>query len=294
MKKIVVSLLLLIGVLLIGAFFYLQKEASHQPKLPEKKEQHSQTNGSNDKSPQNIPTVFIHGYSGGKRSFGGMISRLEKKNEATASLVATIAPNGEITYRGNYDPKAKNPLIQVLFEDNKNTDGEQIIWIRTLFLSLKENYQIDNLNAVGHSLGGVSLTSYITQTGSNPDYPHLNKLVIIAAPLNGLVIGENGVTDYDLTPSGPKTETPNFESLRELKQQIPSDLSVLTIAGDKEDGTKSDGSVSVASALSARFIYQDVIADYREMTFTGLTAAHSLLHENKGVDAAVAEFLWHE
>ncbi len=53
-------------------------------------------------------------------------------------------------------------------------------------------------------MGGVSLTSYIEKVGSDKTYPVLEKLVLIGAPLNGLVIGDDGVTAYDLTDSGPK------------------------------------------------------------------------------------------
>lgn len=292
MKRI--SFILFIFVILIGStIFYLKwNDTTGQPGLPKKNEPAKVTK--KETVSESIPTIFVHGYSGTKNSFGGMIKRLTKEKIATPSLIATITSDGEITYEGEFNKKEKNPMIQVLFADNKSTEENQSWWLRELMQSLKKEYGIEKLNAVGHSMGGVALTNYVTTVGINATYPKIEKLVLIAAPINGLEIGEDGITDYDLTETGPKMQTERFANFYALKEKIPSELAVLTIAGDKENGTKSDGSVSVASALSAKFIYQSQVTDYREMVFTSIKASHSLLHENAGVDKAVAEFLWSE
>lgn len=304
MKKIVLSLvgLILLVVLIGGAYFWFSPP-KNQPTLPAKKSivEKDTASSADSASPSdesepmlNVPTIFVHGYSGGKGSFGGMIKRFSQDKEGTPSLVATIDPDASIHYEGEYDFKAKNPLIQVLFSDNKSTEENQSWWLQELFQSLKTNYGIETLNAVGHSMGGVSLTNYITKFGQDVSYPSLDKLVLIGAPINGLEIGADGVTDFDLTDEGPLMATERYQNFMNLRDNLPVDLAVLSIAGDKEDGTKSDGSVSVASALSARFIFEGKVADYREMTFTGLKAAHSLLHENQAVDQSVTQFLWKE
>ncbi len=292
MKKI--SLILFVFVILIGStIFYLKwNDTTGQPKLPQKNERAKVAK--KETVSESIPTIFVHGYSGTKNSFGGMIKRLTKEKVATPSLIATITSDGEITYEGEFNKKEKNPMIQILFADNKSTEENQSWWLQELMQSLKTKYGIEKVNVVGHSMGGVALTNYVTAVGINAAYPEIEKLVLIAAPINGLEIGEDGITDYDLTENGPKMQTERFANFDTLKEKIPSELAVLTIAGDKENGTKSDGSVSVASALSAKFIYQSQVTDYREMVFTGIKASHSLLHENTGVDKAVAEFLWSE
>lgn len=286
--------------------FFFFSEPQNQPILPEKKttakgtsterdsSRQASESDSDSKGSQNKPTIFIHGYSGGRNSFGGMINRFAKTGEGTTSLIATIEGDGTISYQGDYKKDQSNPMIQVLFVENRSTEENQSGWIKKLLLSLKEKYDIQEFNAVGHSMGGVSLVNYITMVGSDPQYPTMDKLVSIAAPLNGLEIGNDGVTDYDLTSTGPKTLTERYQNFMDSRTNIPVDLAVLSIAGDKEDGTKSDGSVSVASALSSKFIFEGQVEDYREMTFTGAKAAHSLLHENTAVDKAVATFLWKE
>lgn len=239
-----------------------------------------------------IPTLFVHGYSGTINSFGGMINRLAEDGDVTKSLVMNVAADGTVSSDGNYDKFSHNPTIQVIFEDNKSSAANQTQWIQNVMKELKNNYHIEKVYAVGHSMGGVSLTSYIEKVGSDKTYPVLEKLVLIGAPLNGLVIGDDGVTAYDLTDSGPKKSSDRYSEFMKNKQKIPTNLHVLNIAGDTLNGTKSDGSVSVASALSGKFIFEGQAASYEEKTFTGKNAAHSKLHENTDVDAEVADFLW--
>ncbi|WP_099223661.1 alpha/beta fold hydrolase [Listeria costaricensis] len=243
-----------------------------------------------EKTPD-VPTIFVHGYAGTKNSLGNMIKRLSKNGQATKSLVLTVNADGTVSTSGQFDETSPNPLIQILFADNKSSMENQTIWLENALATLKNEYHIEKINAVGHSMGGVSLTNYLEKDGHNAAYPQVEKLVLIAAPLNGLVIGEDGVTPYDLTDNGPGAETDRYANFMNGQAGLPSDLQVFNIAGDIEDGTKSDGSVSVASALSGRFIYADV-ASYSEKIFYGENAAHSKLHENPDVDQTIADFLW--
>ena len=67
-----------------------------------------------------IPTLFFHGYSGTENSFKGMLRRLEKNQQAVKELVLTVGTDGQIQATGDLSGKADNPMVQVLFEDNKN------------------------------------------------------------------------------------------------------------------------------------------------------------------------------
>ncbi len=235
-----------------------------------------------------IPTLFVHGYAGTKNSLGGMIKRLETQNDATKSLVITVKSDGGLDISGSYDKFSHDPLIQVLFENNKSSMVNQTEWLKTVGKALKSDYHITKINAVGHSMGGVSLTNYVEQTGNDAMYPVLEKLVLIGAPLNGLAIGNSA---YDLADSGPKTETERYTNFIQHKAMIPHSIEVFNIAGDLLDGTKSDGSVPVSSALSGKFIFSDIL-NYEEKIFEGDNASHSKLHENPEVDAVIGDFLW--
>ncbi|MBC1490362.1 alpha/beta hydrolase [Listeria booriae] len=238
-----------------------------------------------------VPTLFLHGYSGTKNSMGHMMDRLASNGDATRSLVVSVTPEGAVNVTGDWDKFAKNPLIQVLFEDNKSSLTNQTVWLQNVMLKLKSEYHIPSANVVGHSMGGVDWTGYLEEVGNKPDFPTVKKFVAIGSPFNGLEIGKDGKTAYDLTETGPATQTERFANFMTNKKVIPATLEVLNIAGDVEDGTKSDTSVSLASALSGKFIF-DQVASYKELTFTGKQAQHSKLHENKDVDAAVSDFLW--
>lgn len=63
---------------------------------------------------------------------------------------------------------------------------------------------------------------------------------------------------------GQKKSSDRYSEFMKNKQKIPTNLHVLNIAGDTLNGTKSDGSVSVASALSGKFIFEGQAASYEE------------------------------
>ncbi|MBC2072995.1 alpha/beta hydrolase [Listeria marthii] len=293
MKKVIIAIIVLAiivaGFWIIFLQFEPTKKAAKEPTITANKTTKKTVNPVSEIA---IPTLFVHGYSGTANSFGGMIDRLADEGDVTKSLVMTVAADGTVSTDGNYDKFSNNPTIQVVFEDNKSSMDNQAQWIQNVMKELKNNYHIEKVYAVGHSMGGVSLTSYIEKVGSDKAYPILEKLVLIGSPLNGLVIGDDGVTAYDLTDKGPKQSTDRYSEFMKNKQKIPTHLRVLNIAGDTLDGTKSDGSVSVASALSGKFIFEGQAESYQEKTFTGKNAAHSKLHENTDVDAEVADFLW--
>ncbi|MBF2518937.1 alpha/beta hydrolase [Listeria marthii] len=293
MKKVIIAIIILAiivaGFWIIFLQFEPTKKAAKEPTITANKTTKKTVNPVSEIA---IPTLFVHGYSGTANSFGGMIDRLADEGDVTKSLVMTVAADGTVSTDGNYDKFSNNPTIQVVFEDNKSSMDNQAQWIQNVMKELKNNYHIEKVYAVGHSMGGVSLTSYIEKVGSDKAYPILEKLVLIGSPLNGLVIGDDGVTAYDLTDKGPKQSSDRYSEFMKNKQKIPTHLRVLNIAGDTLDGTKSDGSVSVASALSGKFIFEGQAESYQEKTFTGKNAAHSKLHENTDVDAEVADFLW--
>ncbi|MBC1395299.1 alpha/beta hydrolase [Listeria welshimeri] len=293
MKKIIFGIITLTAIIIGFSVIFLQFEATTKPSsTPSAAKKETVTKDEKPVSEIAIPTLFVHGYSGTANSFKGMINRLADDGSVTKSLVMTVAADGTVTSKGNYDKFSQNPTIQVIFEENKSSMVNQALWIQNVMKELKNNYHIEKVYAIGHSMGGVSLTSYIEKVGSDKTYPVIEKLVLIGAPLNGLVIGDDGVTPYDLTEDGPKQSSERYSEFMKNKTNIPTNLQVLNIAGDKLDGTKSDGSVSVASALSGKFIFDGQVTSYEEQVFTGKNAAHSNLHENTEVDAKVAAFLW--
>lgn len=287
MKKSI-SILLIVVIFLLSVGFVFHTFATKSPVQKEKK---SQSQTKTVKKHVTVPTLFIHGYSGGKISFGPMINRLSTQKIGSRSLVITVKPDDNLKISGTFDKYAKNPLIQLIFANNKSTMENQSQWIQDAMIDLKNVYHINKINLVGHSMGGVSLTDYIEKNASNKSVPTVNKIVLLGAPLNGLTIGDNGKTAYDLTKNGPAMQSERYAELLKNSTVIPKNLKVLAIAGDTKDGRKSDGSVSVASALSAKFLYKRA-ASYEQKIITGKNGQHSKLHESTKVDGWITDFLW--
>ena len=88
---------------------------------------------------------------------------------------------------------------------------------------------------------------------------------------------------------------PPYQKLLKLKSIYKGkDIGVLNIYGDLEDSTHSDGSVSVSSAKSLKYLLGDSPKSYKELEFKGKEAEHSELHENSDVADQIIQFLWGE
>ena len=74
---------------------------------------------SNDK--KQVATLFMHGYGGTNNSENIWSIKCEKG--VTKDVVtAYVLSNGEVQFSGKISKKSKNPIIKILFEDNKNGD----------------------------------------------------------------------------------------------------------------------------------------------------------------------------
>lgn len=263
-------------------------------KAPKNEKQQAAKNSAISETIQksSIPTLFIHGYSGGDNSFGGMIRRMEKNNLTNKELVLTVSVDGEVKEKGQLTGKENNPSIQVIFEDNKNNEWNQAEWIKNCLTYIRDNYGITQVNLVGHSMGGASSLRYLTTFGDDTSLPKINKFVGIAAPFNNFVELSNGETIDDLINNGPTVQSERYAEYVNGIEKISKDMKVMIIAGDVEDGSISDEAVPVADALSVVSLFKTHGNEVQEQIFYGKSAQHSKLHENTEVDQLVADFLW--
>lgn len=237
-----------------------------------------------------IPTLFIPGYEGNRYSFGRMISRFEADGVAEKAMVIEVKENDELVVEGKL--QGKNPMIQVLFADNQMDELQQSLAILTVMEYL-DSIGVEKVNFVAHSMGGVSVLRYLVEY-YNRIVPETVSFVSIAAPFNDLEVSEDTeeIFAYELTEAGPEDEAPIYEYFDEKMQHLSPDLRVLNIAGDLEDGTDSDGSVSFHSSFALDFLLEEDV-DYTPLLIKGEAAGHSALHENSQVDKAIKDFLWH-
>lgn len=237
-----------------------------------------------------VPTVFIHGYAGTRLSAGLMIKRFESYGWGQKSAVITIKADGTLAIKG--DPAVPDALIQVLFDSNRMSVMHQTNWLWRLMNCLKNHHSIEHVNVIAHSMGGVSVLNYLSKYGSSNQVSHVDKVVTLGVPFNDQEVGRDGkeIEYRPLTKYGPLDMTPLFKNIKRHRYFISPETAFLNIAGDLKNGTASDGSVSVDSALSLRYLLGT--QTYYELVVTAKRASHSMLHENKEVDRAIGLFLF--
>lgn len=237
------------------------------------------------------PTLFIHGYKGTVNSFKGMLQRLEEQDNGKKELTLYVDANGNVRAEGELSKQATNPMVQVIFEDNENNEWNQTDWIRACLLYLQITYQVDQVNIVGHSMGGVSGLRYLVTYGQDTSLPKVDKFVALAAPFNDFV-DDSGQSVTDELTNGPAVVSSRYQDYQTLVGNLPTTTQVLLIAGQISETDVSDGTVPVNSALAVYALIKQHGNEITEQIIQGTNASHSMLHENKEVDQAVNQFLW--
>ncbi len=239
----------------------------------------------------NVPTLFIHGYSGGPASFGHLIDRMEKADIAKKEMTITVAADGSLQVDGKLSQKADNPMIQVLFADNTNTEWAQTDWIRSVLHYLKENQNVNEVNLIGHSMGGVSSLRYLLTYSQEEDLPHVLKFAAIGAPFNDFTDTSDSQSLEELLDNGPAVASDRYLDYQNLIVNSTLSIPVTLMAGQLSSEDLSDGTVSVTSALS---VYQLLKTSGFDASYSIISkdAQHSQLHENEEVDQLLKDFLW--
>ena len=241
------------------------------------------------------PTLFFHGYGSSYKAEQQMTHYLVEKGDSNTIIRANVSKNGTVKLSGVIDKKAKNPLVEVNYENNRNTnyhqDGQ---WLKNVLVALQKQYEIKEFNAVGHSMGNMAIVFYLLDHSTNNKLPKLAKQVNIAGHFNGILGRDDKVNQMVLDSQGkPQKMNATYQELLKLRTSYPKNqVSVLNIFGDKNDGSHSDGSVSNASSQSLRYLISARTKSYKELKITGKDAQHSQLHENKAVDQALNAFVF--
>ncbi|MGO3609013.1 MAG: alpha/beta fold hydrolase [Enterococcus sp.] len=238
-----------------------------------------------------VPTVFIHGYGGTINSFGGMIQRLTADGKTKKEMLITVQPDGTLQVNGQLSKQKDNPSIQVLFVANKDNEWNQTEWIYGVLKYLKQQ-GVDQVNLVGHSMGGVSSLRYLTTYGQPNDAPTIRKFISIGAPFNDFTDTANQQSVEELLQNGPSQPASRYVDYRNGVENVPSQLPILMLAGKLNEQATSDGTVPLNSALATYSLLKAHGNPIEYQIFTGANAQHSQLHENRQVDQAVANFLW--
>lgn len=234
------------------------------------------------------PTIFIHGYSGTYFSFSKMLRRLTKNHFGKRTCLVIVTHSGNLYFLGHPDS-----LIQVVFLENRADVKLQVKWIWKLLNQLKTDYGVLQVNVVAHSMGCVSILMYLSQYGYDYRNSQVKRVVTLGAPFNDCEIGKrtSNIEDHFLTDEGPVEMAPLYRWMKTHNLGLPAEIQFLNIAGNLQNGTHSDGQVSVNSALSLRYLMKDIKRQYEEHVIYGKKASHSHLHDNEQVDNLIISFL---
>lgn len=287
-KSGIIGLLLMVSVLFISGCRQT-KETSQSSEAAKTVETTQATKEKETQSP--TPTLFFHGYSGTVNSFKGMIQRLESSESGKKELTLTVDVNGNVQAEGELSKEADNPMIQVLFADNKNNEWNQTEWIKDCLSYLQQTYGINQVNLVGHSMGGVSGLRYLATYGQDQALPKVDKFVAIVAPFNDFE-ENNGQSISDELANGPAIASSRYQDYQRLIGNVPTTTQILLIAGQVSETDLSDGTVPLSSALAVYALLKQHGNQVEEKVITGENVTHSMLHENKEVDALTRQFLW--
>ncbi|WP_270516155.1 alpha/beta hydrolase [Lactobacillus johnsonii] len=240
-----------------------------------------------------IPTFFFHGWGSSANAESQMANAAKKAGVSNTIIQADISKNGTVQLKGAIPKNAKNPIIKVNLEDNQSGKTS---YVKDVITAISNKYHYAKINLVGHSMGNLQIANYINENYNNKKLPKINKVVSIAGHYDGYLGEEAGqkAKIKNKKTGEPDIYSDSFKRLLPLRKHYPRQIEVLNIYGNKEDGSNSDGSVSVASAQSYKYLINGRAKSYSEVEIKGKNAQHSKLHENKEVDKLLIDFLWKE
>ncbi|WP_203363447.1 alpha/beta fold hydrolase [Bacillus sp. REN10] len=239
-------------------------------------------------SPHSNVTVFIHGYKGTVNSFRSMLHRFEHEHHwGRQVLLCKVTKDGRVlTSKVQRYTTNDRLFVQVVFENNRASFKDTAYWLSKVMNTLKAQYGINEVNLVGHSMGGIVSTKFLEDYQQGSKYPHVNKLVVIGSPFKGVKNEKyfqtnKGGAALDLMPSSPAVT-----QLEKNKDAFPRHVKTLTIAG------VADQVVDIDSALAIKHIVPK--DNYHEVIIFDPNINHSGLHESNEVDERIGQFLWNE
>ncbi|MDZ5470406.1 alpha/beta hydrolase [Bacillus sp. 31A1R] len=140
------------------------------------------------------PTILLHGLNGGSDTYKVMKKSYEDINYAVGEVL--VNKNGGIKTTkvakvtktiihgpGNEDGRGVvTPLVvSVVFENNKDSIANQAKWVKKVLTEVKKTYRTNKVDIIAHSMGGLTATKYILDTGGND----IDTLITLDSPILG-------------------------------------------------------------------------------------------------------------
>ncbi|MHA7611306.1 alpha/beta hydrolase [Weissella viridescens] len=224
------------------------------------------------------PVILIPGSSATNNRFDGMVEDINQTAPVRHSLIKVKVWNdGRITVVGKKLKNDNEPFIVVGFENNhdgyKNIKAEAEMF-NAAFAMLQNKYEFNNYKGIGHSNGGLVYTDFLERYAQNYPEVKIKKLLTMGTPFN-----------FEETSIHNRTQM--LSDFIKHKKRLPEDLTVYALAGTKT--YTSDGIVPEESVRAGKYIYQNQVKNYTEITVTGSDAEHSDLPENDEVISTITQ-----
>lgn len=217
------------------------------------------------------PVIMIPGSSATENRFDSLVAKLNETAPVQHSLLKVKVYNsGQIIYSGHIRARDNEPIIVVGFQNNQ--DGydnikSQAKMFDKVFAQLQARYNFNNFKAFGHSNGGLIYTTFLEKYYDQYDVT-MKRLMTIGSP-------------YNFNEATLNHKTQMLADFIDQRKKLPTDLTVYSIAGT--ENYDSDGLVPLGSVEAGKYIYQEQVKHYTEITVTGGDAQHSDLPDNQQI-----------
>ncbi|HJE44566.1 alpha/beta hydrolase [Levilactobacillus namurensis] len=236
----------------------------------------------NYRTPLN-PTILVPGSSASQDRFDALIKQLRQETKTTHSVLKVkVATNGKLSYTGSIRRNDNHPFIVVAFANNRDgytNINQQARWLNVAFKDLVKTYHFNHFNALGHSNGGLILSLFLEKYFDQSPTVTIDRLMTIATP-------------YNMESDSTTTRTAMLNELVAGRHKLPKKLTVYSVAGT--ENYSSDGTVPANSVSQGKYIFQNQVAHYTQITVTGDDTTHSDLPQNKQIVLLIRQYLLQE
>lgn len=226
------------------------------------------------------PVIMVPGSSASQNRFDSLITELGKETLKKHSVLKlTVQTDGTIKYSGSIAANDNEPFIVIGFANNRDGKAnidKQAVWLNTAFKALVKTYHFNRFYALGHSNGGLIWTLFLERYLKESPKVHIDRLMTIASP-------------YNMESTSTTAKTSMFKELYRYRTGLPESLTVYSIAGT--ENYTSDGTVPYNSVNYGKYIFQDQVKHFTEITVTGANTAHSDLPQNKQIVSLIRQYL---
>lgn len=216
------------------------------------------------------PTIMVPGSSATNTRFDAMIGILNQQGDAHSLLRVQVNEDNSITYSGRLAANDNQPYIVIAFQNN--SDGysnikRQAKWLDIALKALEKRYQFNHFNALGHSNGGLDWTIYLEKY-FNQKKSNIGTLLTIGSP-------------YNFAETSTSNRTQMLADLIKNRQQLPSNLTVYSVAGTET--YNDDGIVPIESVIAGKYVFQKIVRSYTQIIVSGDDSDHSDLPTNSQI-----------